>query len=154
MNDWRDAAEGIPVWVGAAVNATWWNDDGECYEWEPDGAPRCVAAFMSPDSIEAVLPDGERLNLPRGKPGTKVIVNLADPDTHAAYMRRLAVALGAPPKVAARGVTSWRTDSLLHIDAGRDVLGMPEWRGIANVGTARGVLRAHALAWPTARRER
>lgn len=73
--DWRKAARGIPVWEGCASLV----QHGGCGAW--------VRYRAEHDAEEGVIPD------------------LANADTRAAYIPRLAVARGAPEEATRRG---WR----------------------------------------------
>ena len=82
--DWREAARGVPVWAGAhAVDPT----TGLV------GVVAAIDAFASEARLHSTWLPAERL-----------IVDLSDPDTRAAYDRRLALALGAPIEAVDEGV--------------------------------------------------
>lgn len=81
------------------------------------------------------------------------IPDLSDPDTRAAYDRRLALALGAPEGAVNEGVRFYRNGSEWTIDAGffRGYGQDADWSRDLRLPTG-DFLRARALAWPADKR--
>ncbi len=142
-DDWREAARGIPVWEGARVLVA------------RSGRVTFLGRveFIDGDRIVCREPAGQVLLSASEDP---VVPDLADPDVRAAYDRRLALALGAPPEAVDEGVVFFSSGDGWgwSIAAGADPEGdflwtrsfMPETNGACDR------LHARALAWPADKR--
>ena len=145
--DWRDVLRerGVPVWRGASVVEVTSGATFLCVQ-EPDEEGGFNTA---PDPVEYGY-EGKRL-AGSGYVGLgDVVVNLSDPDTQPAYLRRLAVRLGCPEGVAQEGVRFYQVmRGLWILDAGFVHLSFrAQWsRGFERLGTNNRLL-ALALAWP------
>lgn len=82
---WQEAAKGIPVWEGCLAT----DGDGDNWRILETGGRFYVARIRHPRCG----------NVCEGRP-IDLVPDLTDPDTRAAYIRRLAVALGCPEEVA------------------------------------------------------
>lgn len=139
---WREAARGIPVWPGCR---------------EMDGG--IVVGFTDDGNIIRKV-DGGLLGACH--PATSG-PDLSDPDTRAAYDRRLSLELGAPGEAVADGVVVHVSDMgfddalfghILVIRAGRGDTGVrATWETTVQVDTKEPLL-ARALAWPAGKRVR
>lgn len=143
--DWREAARGIPVWEGAAML---WRELAS--EWEPN--PRWRSARSEGFGNYGWVAYGDNSLVPQDR----AIPDLADPDTRAAYDRRLALALGCPEEHANVGVRFRHEGNFgghaWTIDAGaRPHRYDSEWERTARIATADPLL-ARALAWPKDKR--
>ncbi len=83
MADWKEEARGIPVWAGALFY-----DGDSAFTRICDDAEHGMVLFC----------DGACA------PAKRCAVALDNPDTRAAFVRRLAIRLGASEKAAAEGV--------------------------------------------------
>jgi len=92
VTDWREAARGIPVWEGAAA---WF----EGKRWRVTRLWPSVDGGEDRVSLDALDGSGDG-EIP---PVQTVVPDLTDPDTRAAYDRRLALALGAPTSAVEEG---------------------------------------------------
>jgi len=86
---WQEAARGIPVWEGCLATDV----DGHRWRILETGGRFYVARIRHPRCG----------NVCEGRP-IDLTPDLTDPDTRAAYDRRLALALGAPESIEACGV--------------------------------------------------
>lgn len=144
--DWRDAARGIPVWIGAFVQALTFGGD-----YRP--------GFIGHAGIR-MSDTGHVLPLTG-----REVPDLSDPDTRVAYDRRLALALGAPVEAVEEGVSIYRDEDSWSLRAGAprnypsdaDVepwyytLGIRDDHVNAGRPTADPLL-VRALAWPADKR--
>lgn len=89
MADWKDEARGIPVWVGAAIGRVGHGYVGTAYQ-----VGTVLVYVMCHKDAAGVRLDWRDEAYP----------DLSDPDTQAAYLRRLAIRLGCPEEVANAGV--------------------------------------------------
>ena len=149
--DWREAARGIPVWEGAAA---WF----EGKRWRVTRLWPSMDGHEDRASLECLDGSGDG-EIP---PIRHAVPDLADPDTRAAYDRRLALALGCPEAYADVGVRFRRLSSLSPsagwiVEAGHDEHDFydgPAWtsepRTVA--ADAEDPLLARALAWPADKR--
>ena len=143
--DWREAARGIPVWEGAAA---WF----EGKRWRVTRLWPSVDGGEDRASLECLDGSGDG-EIP---PISDVVPDLADPDTRAAYDRRLALALGCPEAYADAGVRFYSMGYVtVHrwtIDAGvRPHRYDSEWEQTVHADTDDPLL-ARALAWPADKR--
>jgi hypothetical protein len=132
--DWRELTRGIEPWDGAkllnGLRCLWYRNgaDGPCGVTvrHEDGRMQCGVWPLTQGGYN---PD------------------LADPDTRAAFDRRLALRLGAPPEAVDEGVLFYRVGRQFRIAAGSaDENGLHVWcHGVP--GSANDSLLARALAW-------
>lgn len=92
---WVEAAKGIPVWVGASVYRTPGGYVGTAYQV----GSVLVYGMCHKDA------SGFRLDW-----RDECVPDLADPDTRAMYLRRLAIARGCPEDIASQGVIFYPSD--------------------------------------------
>lgn len=126
---WQEAARGIPVWAGARSCS--------------------LGGF---DAGIVVRVDGERVVFADGtRPRAGLIVDLSDPDTRAAYDRRLAIAWGAPEAHDTLRVSIVREGPLMSsIDI---LVDHPRGRFVKTIHVDTILpLLARALAWPADKR--
>lgn len=137
MADWKDEARGIPVWEGAKAIHTGIN------RW-----PQVVA--LDP-SLGVYAREPFESSLSTGFAGKEeLILDLSDPDTQAAYLRRLALRLGCPEEVAGEGVIATFCGGGLQLRAGaarRSPYNV--WTETVDVGTDDRLL-ALVRAWTSA----
>jgi hypothetical protein len=129
--------DGIPVWPLAAVWCPSTKEIGICYAMTTAGKPLVMVR------------DGNTLQ--PSHHDLPWLLDLSNPDTRAAYDRRLALALGCPD--------DGRLDRYLSVRIGRGgggiagqiLLASDRWTGGAVVNTTDPLL-ARALAWPADKR--
>lgn len=152
--DWRAAARGIPVWLWCRA-----------FSGRHDFVSLLVVEVGANSTAGLVNPAA-----PAGWPGgggsgaltSSWFPDLTDPDTRAAYDRRLALALGCPEACADVGVRFRRLSSLSPsagwvVEAGHDEHNFANEHSWDTLPTtiAAGVvdpLLARALAWPADKR--
>lgn len=105
---WRDEAKGLPVWPGALF----YDGDDHFTSVCSSTGDGCVKS--NGDEVHALA--------------ARCIPALDNPDTFAAFLRRLAIRLGCPEDVAAGGVLFYRR-GVWTICAGPSdwETGVPEW---------------------------
>jgi hypothetical protein len=151
MTDWREAARGIPVWIGASVV----NDlGGEAIVTFPPGSESDATEVWVAYAYDDGSGGGDFII---GAAKGEVTLNLEHPDTRTAYDRRLALALGADPMDVEEGVMVWYDFPYLRVFAGVAwYWGAPpafSWREDVDLGTVgHDGLTARALAWPADKR--
>ncbi len=94
---WQDAARGIPVWVGAAVR-------------ERDNTASGVVIRIRGDRLDVFVNNDHMEMGDDAWYASDCSLDLSDPDTRAAFDRRLAIALGAPENVVNEGVRFFYTE--------------------------------------------
>jgi hypothetical protein len=130
--------DGIPVWPLAAVQCLPAREIGICYAMTTAGKPLVMVR------------DGNGLQ--PSHHDLPWLLDLSNPDTRAAYDRRLALALGAPDYLVERGVgVSVSDDEHVIVRAGFYDNPNSDWHHVAHVGTTDPLL-ARALAWPADKR--
>lgn len=129
---WQEEAKGIEPWPGALLVS------GERCCVVGKGGWVVVATDSSPYGSTAILDAGSP-NMPP--------VDLSDPDTRAAFDRRLALRLGAPVEAMTEGVVFY--ENCGGIDQWTVHVGANErWRVVMNFdGTAGKPLLARVRAW-------
>lgn len=128
---WQEAARGIPVWEGCLAT----DGDGDSWRILEADNHDYVARIRHPwcgNVHEGCHPD--------------LIPDLADPDTHAMYLRRLAVALGHDD---ADGASFGNVGGMWWITGG---IGDGTWIDRVGLAHVEDRLEALALAWPADKR--
>ena len=96
---WRREAVGIPPWVGAKVHHSLLGDDrADVVTWfvdKPGFENWQVASYVTGFSLDTF--GSTWADVP-------IVLDLADPDTRAAFLRRLAIRLGCPADLLPGGV--------------------------------------------------
>lgn len=145
--DWREEARRIPVWPFVRTIARHKFEDGDG-EWDPEWEPSFVvlATIESSGDVLAWFPDdpSQVFTTALSDDTCQHVIDLTDPDTLAAFDRRLAIRLGAPREATREGVA-------IHVGKGRlQVLAGVESRttvtGAPFVGTDDPLL-ARVRAW-------
>lgn len=139
---WQEVARdrGIPVWEGIVIvklddgmrlgRAQEVGDTYVNYTW-----PLGVVGHADQASLQSLIPD------------------LTDPDTQAAYLRRLAMALGCPKDVAGMGVVFVHIGGLTWTFlAGDWISSRPDRRWRRNLILSQDRIVALAFAWPANKR--
>lgn len=150
---WQDEANALPTWVGAkmihpdgrtgtvvAVTA-WWSDvreDGRRYLMADGHGTKGEQLFLM---VEGSVADVGGF-----------VLDLSDPDTRAAFDRRLALKLGATQEQVNEGVM-FVDDGRWFVVAGWPVrvgasVRYPFIRALTEIVDVRDPLMARALAWP------
>lgn len=138
MADWKDEARGIPVWVGANLV----------------GGMVCVAPHKVKagrrvyGSATAARLDGYGLREVCEVDVDPFVLALDNPDTQAAYLRRLALRLGCPEEVAGEGVMFYRRGDWF-VAAGPWEDDVPEWYAMVGNDDVSDRLLALVRAWRT-----
>jgi hypothetical protein len=154
-NDWREAARGIPVWSGARVIFTESATDPRLY---PERRGRSYAGIAVRERHEGVWVVGWLEGEWSDREAASLVPDLSDPDTQAAYLRRLAIMLGCPEEVAGEGVVvyPWTEPGwsgwIIEAGSSREEPG-GAWAWRLDLGTDDRLL-ALARAWPADRRVR
>jgi hypothetical protein len=134
--DWREAARGIPVWRGCCA----------IHSHMGSMANEVVLGASAEHILAAGMMDRVR------KP-IDCIPDLSDPDTRAAYDRRLALVLGAPGEAVARGVIVADYDGVWAVMAGLPSAETGgKWMWARALALTDDPLLARALAWPVDKR--
>ena len=140
--DWREAAKGIPVWVGCRAFSGR-HDFVSLFVVEV--GPSSTAGLVNP-AVPAGWPGGGG----SGALTSSWFPDLSDPDTRAAYDRRLALALDVPIAEVDIGVTFSKHPT----DPGWWMANGGGWtRRFRDIDTT-DMLLARALAWPADKRVR
>lgn len=143
---WQEAARGIPAWVGAKVIERDNTMAGTVVQVRKNGRLDVWCGDHCEDMDDAWFPGD-------------CVPDLADPDTRAMYLRRLAVALGCPESTASIGVTFQASGDGYECAAGRKITmeggTFTPWRwhtgGDVRFAVADECV-ALALAWPADKR--
>ncbi len=127
--DWRIEARRIPIWRGAILIGLEEATSHNCAADVGTGG----AVFLMPNQLLRREGDGFRLTGSAGMAADgplHIAVDLSDPDTQAAYLRRLAIALGCLEGRAEDGVSFIQTGGGWMLLAGI-VSAIPSAEGLA-----------------------